>query len=567
MNKIFFLCTLVLVITAGAFLNTASAQDYRNKFLNGKALYKEGRYALAMEALKPATADDPANTYDEYASFYFALSAYEGGKKDVAKSMFQQIIQRYPTWNKVNEARYWLALINFEMGDYMRAIEATKDIKARGMEQAVSNMKLYHLRKIQSTEPLKQLISEYTYDREVALVLAEKISSRPVTEQDKAMLDFLISEFDLKEEDFVSLRTNRIIKKPYYNVAAVLPFLLSELETSSSRARNQFVLDLYTGMEVAVEDLKNEGIDIRLLAYDTRRDSLTTARLMNQPEMYTMDLIVGPLFPGPFKVVSDFSYRNKINMLNPLSTNSDIVRDNPYSFLFLPTQETQGRKAAEFADNTFENRKAIIFYEDNERDSVKAAVYAAEIRAKGFEIMRFVKVSEGDERGAFGTLVNYVNGRSQTEIPGHIFIAGSNTLSAASAISVLGRIEKAVPAVVPGEWLDLSFINYEQAESLGLYFVDPDYTLYSGSYTEAFKQNYIDRTKTLPSRFAYLGYESMMVIGHMLDKYGVYFQSGFENSLVEEGRLMSGISFKEHNDNQIVPIIRFEEAELKIVNN
>ncbi|MGB3180017.1 MAG: ABC transporter substrate-binding protein [Cyclobacteriaceae bacterium] len=567
MNKAFFLSILILALTAGTVSNPAQAQDYRNKFLNGKALFQEGRYALAMEAFRPATTDAPTNIYDEYASFYFALSAYYAGKKDVANSMLQQVRQRYPQWSKINEVKYWQALINFEQGDYNRALGVTKDIKGRGIDKEVSKMKLYHLRQIQGIDPLKELISEYTYDREVALVLAEKISSRPVMEQDKAMLDFLISEFDLKEEDFVSVRSDRVVKKPYYNVAAVLPFLLEELESNSGRARNQFVLDLYTGMEVAVQDLMDEGIELRLFAYDTRRDSLATARLINQPEMYNMDLFVGPLFPGPFKVVSDFSYRHKINMLNPLSTNSDIVRDNPFSFLFLPTQETQGRKAAEFAETAFENRKAIIFYEDNERDSLKAATYAAEIRAKGFEILRSVKISEGDERGAFGTLFDYVNKRSKEEIPGHIFIAGTSTLSAASAISILERLEKPVPAIAPGEWLDLSFINFEQAESLGLYFVDPDYTLYSGGVTEAFKQKYIEKTKSLPNRFAYLGYESIMVMGHMLDKYGMYFQSGFENTPVEQGRLMSGISFQGHNDNQIVPIIRFEEAELKIVNN
>ncbi|MFA0963132.1 ABC transporter substrate-binding protein [Roseivirga sp. BDSF3-8] len=567
MNKAFSILILVITLTAGTVLSPVNAQDYRNKFLNGKALYKEGRYGLAMEALRPVTTNEPDNIYHEYASFYYALSAYNDGQLDLAENMLMQIRQRSPRWSKTDEVRYWLSLVNFEQNDYRKAVGITKDIKSRDLQKETVNMKLHFLRQLNDTDELKALLSEYTYDREVAVVLAEKISAKSVMNQDKALLDFLVNEFDLNEEEFSVTREIRRVKKPYYRVAAVLPFFMDQLEENSSRVRNQFVLDLYTGMEVAVEELKEEGIDIRLFAYDTRRDSLATAKLMAMPEMATMDLIVGPLFPDPFKVVSDFSYRNRINMLNPLSTNSDIVSDNPYSFLFLPSQETQGRKAAEFAGAQFENKRALVFYEDNERDSVRAATYAKEITDNGFTVLRFIKISEGDERGTFGILKDYAGKDRNTEAIGHVFISGSSTLTAASAISALERLSQGIPAVVPGEWLDLSFINFEQAESLGLYFVDPDYTLYSAGVTETFKQKYIDKTSSLPNRFAYLGYESMMTTGQMLNKYGVYFQTGFEETDRQEGRLMSGVSYKEFNDNQIVPIIRFEEAELKIVNN
>ncbi len=79
----------------------------------------------------------------------------------------------------------------------------------------------------------------------------------------------------------------------------MLPFLSNNLTPESGLHDRYFVLDLYEGMKIAQQELLEDSIRIRLHAYDTKRDSLTTRKLLNSLRNAKMDLLVGPLFPGP----------------------------------------------------------------------------------------------------------------------------------------------------------------------------------------------------------------------------------------------------------------------------
>ncbi len=73
--------------------------DYNKQFTNGKQLFREGKYNLAMETLKPLLAYDARNPYGEYASFYYAIAAYHQGYKAVAKEIkFAQLIRNGINW-------------------------------------------------------------------------------------------------------------------------------------------------------------------------------------------------------------------------------------------------------------------------------------------------------------------------------------------------------------------------------------------------------------------------------------------------------------------------------------
>ena len=79
--------------------------------------------------------------------------------------------------------------------------------------------------------------------------------------------------------------------------------------------------------------------------------------LYTQVSQTETDLIIGPLFENTFEVASDYSYNNRVNIINPLSTSSDLIKHNPYAFLFRSTIEVQSRKTAEIAESTTNTRK------------------------------------------------------------------------------------------------------------------------------------------------------------------------------------------------------------------
>src|SRR5690606_21388262 len=301
------------------------------------------------------------------------LAAFKAGQTPLAKDMFLQISQKRPNWENIDEVYYWLATIYFDQKAYDQALKASAKIKVKKNRENIVEMKTFHLSQINDLEKLKELLQQNPYDAEVAKVLATKISERPASATNAQLLDFLISEFKLDGEKYKANSLKPSEKKDSYQVAVLFPFMTEELNQDRNVRSNQFVLDTYNGIKLAVEELRNQGKNIDLHVYDTKRDSMATVNILRLPEIRTMDLIIGPLYPVPSKLVSDFTYRHKINMLNPLSTNSEVIGGNPMSFLFMPTLETQASAAAAYAaDNIAGNKKGVIVYGNSARDSILA---------------------------------------------------------------------------------------------------------------------------------------------------------------------------------------------------
>src|SRR5688572_20596253 len=117
------LALIAIVICCLSFVNCAAAQtDYKQQYSIAKRLYTDGKYNLAQESFKSLIPYSQGNPYSEYASFYYALSAYRQGFLAVAKDMFSQIKTLYPNWDKIDEVNLWLAKIHFDSKDHFQGL-------------------------------------------------------------------------------------------------------------------------------------------------------------------------------------------------------------------------------------------------------------------------------------------------------------------------------------------------------------------------------------------------------------------------------------------------------------
>lgn len=567
-NKAIFIFAFLLI---GFEVVAQDAASYEKSYKNGKDLYNIGKYELAMEALKPLTKQEAANQYQEHASFYFALAAFKAGQSPLAKDMFLQISQKHPNWENIDEVYYWLSTLYFDQAAYDQALKASAKIKARKNNKDLIAMKMHYLSEINDLEKLKELLQQNPYDAEVAKVLATKISERPASATNAQLLDFLIGEFKLDEEKYAANQLKPSEKKGTYQVAVLFPFMTEELEQERNVRTNQFVLDTYHGIKIAVEALKNEGKNIELHVYDTKRDSLTTAHILALPEIRQMDLIIGPLYPVPSKLVSDFTYTHKINMLNPLSTNSEVIGGNPMSFLFMPTLETQAKVAAEYAaDNFTENKNVVIVYGESSRDSILAHQYRQVAETNGLNILSFKKVAPSQSRELTKLLSNAPEQTPGSSVakntPGHLFVTTSDELIVANVITALEMRGDKLPVIVTEDWLDLKFVSFEQLERLQLKFIAPGYLNFDSEGVKAFRDAYSEQTNLLPSEYAYAGYDMMLYFGNLLFEKGTYFQEAFTGENFTEGKIFPGYIYNESNNNQYVPIVQFNNSSLELLN-
>lgn len=553
---------------------TLSAQDYPQLYANAKDLYMQGRYSLAMESFKPLMVYDRENPYTEYASFYYALAAYHQGYPAVAKDMLLQVRKLYPDWKQLPETDYWLAKLYFDERQYFQALNVLQRNGNNFGEQAII-MKQHYLQEVEDVETLRMMLEEYPEDKVIGTRLVKAILAKPYLQQDHKLLDSMITRFQLNDAAFVveAFPENKFKEK--YRVAVLFPFLAESLEPKVEQKRiNQFFLDIYLGMRLANDTLAAKGIQIELMAYDTERDSLTTKRLLELPELREMDLLVGPHFQNQVAPVRAFSTNHKINMISPVSGNAEYLGENPFALLFPPSYETVGSKSAELLDSRIKNKNIVVFFGDTQKDTVTAASFVRRAKELGLNITHTQVVNR--ETAAqinkyLATPTEFDEFKVPTEFSlkkdsiGGIFVASDDPLIYTKAISGVDARGDSIILVGNESWLENQAINYETYERLHIVMAAPTYSNLASQEYQTFRKAYIKRHGQLPNTYARIGFEFIWFVGHALHQYGLYFQTGLSEAGFTKGFLMPGTNFEGARDNQAVPFIHFRQGQLVLL--
>jgi len=363
-------------------------------------------------------------------------------------------------------------------------------------------------------------------------------------------------------------------------------------------------MDLYSGIIHGVEKYDSLNSMIDIVTFDTRRDPNRIKKIINDGSLDNIDLIIGPLYNKPISQIKQFCLENKILMINPLSSNNEIIDDNNYSFLFKPSIRTIAEKVAEFSITNFsENKNAIIFYEKNYQDSVVAEIYNNKLDSNGFNIIYKKSVSLDDSRlildslastyeyilndSLYDTLKNVSDilikeGRGIGDLDttymytekffieddsiGHVFVSSRNSLFASNIISAIDIREDTISVLGFSDWLNFNVISVNQLEELDISLIDINFfdmeTQTFKNLNNYFQNNY--RRKISENFLA--GFELMNMITTLTRSYGKYFQFGLRN----ENKITSDISthsyFLDNNDNQKVPIVKVENFKIILLN-
>lgn len=567
MRKIPYIIILILIPVL------TIAQDFKRQYTHAKELFDGGSYNLAMEAFKALIPYDKNNPYTEYASFYYAVSAEKQGYSAVAKEMLLLVRRLYPESDQNDEINYWLAKIYFDQREYFQGLMLLDEIRSASFEEDMKGMKRNYLKTVTDVETLRMMLEEHPADEEIGYALAFAITLQPFLQRDMQLLDEVINRFSFSREEFSSSLAPESVKKESYRVSLLFPFLVSTLEPTPKKKRSQFTLDLYEGMKLALDTLKGQGISIELLAYDTERNPDVLKRLLETDELKSSDLIVGPLSQDESKQVHEFSINNKINVINPVSNNSDFLGENPFAMLFQPSYETLGKKCAEVAAARIRNKNCIVYFGDTPKDSVTAFNFmkrAVELGMKVILAEELRKETSGRILSTLTTATERDEFKNATQFSlkrdsiGSIFVASDNPLIYTKVISSVETRNDSTIIIGSENWLN-GDVNYEKFERLQILLAAPNFTPLSDRNYLDYRRKFIRKHGTFsPDYFSYakIGFEFMMFVGKSLYRNGVYFQQSFNGQEIIDGYLYNGFNFKEARDNQSVPFIFFKDGQM-----
>ncbi len=585
---------------------TLFGQDYQTSYLAGKSYLANENYQLAQQSFQKVINDDPENPFRNYGAFYYGIASYRLEQLSIAKDIWRQIEVKDSRWTNIDEVYYWLAKVNLESDQLGLALPYVEKATDTTIVKSITAMVETGLQEVKDLERLSEWYGQYPENRPVAERYAQVLLSTPLTQANNEIIAEINEKFSLANE-------LQVVKKDVYKVAVLLPFMYQSLDDMSMIVRNTFITDLYAGMVLAAEDLKSQGIEIELLPYDTRRSKPETAKILAREEMKGMDLIVGPLYPGPFELVNQFSRENRINMFNPLSGNGEIIAENPFSFLLKPTYETMAKVAADYAQSTYINDEdLIILYEDEDRFASMASVYDSVMTKAGYNVVQRLKLSKENSREILDALTSSreiivsreerdsllllpyrrISDRQPTEqerrdpnIPtdsllyfedrydlgidsiGHIFVASTNSLIAANAVGGVEVRGDRIPIVGLGEWLNFNVLTLEQFERLEVALIHTNYVNYDSTGVYAVEEQLTQLYRNQPSINQLTGYDLIWFVGQQLFEHGVYFQIGLRDGEIVPGRIFPGYRYGFARDNQLVPIVKMVDSALKIVNS
>ena len=364
-------------------------------------------------------------------------------------------------------------------------------------------------------------------------------------------------------------------KKDSYNISYLLPFSIDEAELNQLLSEEKIsgyqplgAVEFYEGALMALDTLKKYGVNLNISVYDNKKDSLSTALLLNSPGMKNTDLVIGPVFNESLKAGAAFAKQNNIYMISPLSPSTNITFENEYYLMANSTLHTQLEKTIEFVIKTHPNANFIIVYRTEKENETKIA---AEFKSGFDELKTTNPMMTLKETYSFAGISANLNATNN-----YVFIASNEELFVNSLLRDLSKSsrENNITLLALQSILSFESISLDYFENLHLHYPTAYYVNQDLSKVKQFNTTFTSLYDIKPSDYAYRGYDITLYFGNLLKNYGPAISSNFE-----KGNLMAPVMLGTFNfqpcksgdtikfyENQNITILKYENYKFEKAN-
>lgn len=583
---------LTIIITFWRLLDgpVADAQvpaDAQKRYKAAVQLIQAGDYERAKSELNSFTQQE--SPLAPYAHYHYALAAFRQKNYNQSRLMLKQLMTRFPNWRKLDDAHYLFAAVSMELTQYEDALTAIQQISDQTLRPDVAKLEQNFIPRLTDLNRLKQLNRDFPNDRIVGLTLIDLIQRTASDKDDLELSDRLTNRFGVpgvvatstssttassanRPASAVMQPSRNARPKGYYNVAVMFPFRLDEFDAEKRGRSNQYVYDLYDGIKMAKAQLQEEGITVNLFAYDLDNDANKTLELVNSPTFAQTDMIIGPLYVEPNRIAAAYANQKNILLLNPTATSSELIANQPMSFLAQPSVNQQALKVAEQAINLNTGRRAAIYFGTSRKDSLMAVAYQNELKRQNFQVIDFRKLSGNAQmmanamQPAGPVTTSRPANMTATVSLGHIFFASSNDEDGGRLLDALSRRKVSGPLIATASAFDFYRSPLSTFTRRELYLLYPDFIDSSREPVIAFEEEYVAKRNTIPSVFSSEGYDMMLFFGRQLAKNGTQLRNRANLRSDTDDYLLSGFDYTQTNENQIVPIVKYEDGRFVKIN-
>jgi ABC-type branched-subunit amino acid transport system substrate-binding protein/LysM repeat protein len=322
----------------------------------------------------------------------------------------------------------------------------------------------------------------------------------------------------VQAEEFPPCGKDKASKKNSYNIALMIPLYLGDVvqmdvnpdpDAMPQDYRPLQFVQFYEGVRIALDSLQVLGVSLKMTVYDVERDSMKTVKLLQDPDLKNMDLIIGMLYHRNFQMVADFAEKNNIPIVNPISERDQIVEKHKKVFKVRPSQKTQFAEAVRYIQSAFLDSNIVVVSDNQRANKTTAASIMAALEEKKAD----VHIAEG-----YGEVLSLLK-KNKGNL---IVMASDNKSYVLDAVTKLNehRNEFGITLLGLPRWdrfddLEADYLVNLNTHVMASYFID-----YEDSCVKKFVSVYQDRYKTDPEPLAFQGFDITFYFVTALWKYG-----------------------------------------------
>lgn len=343
----------------------------------------------------------------------------------------------------------------------------------------------------------------------------------------------LTEDVDLTKPELVETDMSHIFKRKrkkldQIHVALLLPFYAVEDEQTSRQAyTSDLFIEFYAGVKMALDSLRNTGIDVYVHCFDTKHGTSELAYLLDGGVLRKMNLIIGPAYPSQLPMLADYAQKHKIMTVLPFKTTEPVSNNNPY-LVELNRCSDFWSEPGNIDWESWLPSGVLYVLSDEKLDSENAApLDLARLQAS----IDAYNTEKGENKVRMRSID--INDLSLQGGGQHaLFIIPS--LNQAVLSSIMPHLHRKVKqanihARVLGypEWQSFRSLDMDMLHDLNLTLYTPVFLDYEADHSREFLKNYREKYYTEPKPqypyFGVYGYDVFNFFVHALDQDGKFF--------------------------------------------
>lgn len=322
-----------------------------------------------------------------------------------------------------------------------------------------------------------------------------------------------------------------------YDVALFLPFFLSVYDSVSLSHQNNYepaadpdfikpfvFIQFYEGFLMAVDSMRKSGMNVTIHVYNLEENIDDAKKLIKNPELKSMDLIVGPVYSSTFKILAEFAKEHKINIVNPLSTREETTWGNPFVFQPQPVYSSQNDKLVEYLNEKHDYSQIFIARNNQYRDEAAFTSLKNKLNAD-------LENRKGPSTGLYHEIIYSQDSTysfkhlASVNYPNVVVVYSESKVFILDIMRSLNELRDTFNIMVIGmpDWTKIDGLEAEYLNNLNTHVITSQNKNYDLEPVRKFVKEFRKQYATEPKEFAYSGYNIGIYFLSALMKYGPAF--------------------------------------------